>query len=315
MRNSCEMKEKIILFGAGKIGNEAIAYYGKNNIKYICDNSLSLQGKRIEGIEVISFEKLKGIYDKYRIIISVLNPEAIKQIVKMLENNNIKYYFFMDDIDTNETVKNVFTDIYYKKKWGGSEDFYSGYGSHDIDIIMPYIDLLINIIINNDINTICDVGCGDFNIMNIVLTRLLNEGINCDYLGIDVVEKLIVNNNEKYGSDNCHFECMDVSDENVELPCRDLLIVRQVLQHLSNELISVIINKMNGFKYVLVTEHIYDRKVTYYNLDKTTNLFTRVDKMSGVYLEKEPFCCKNIVHLLSVPCDIGIIRTSIIINK
>ena len=69
---------------------------------------------------------------------------------------------------TNETVKNVFTDIYYKKKWGGSEDYYSGYGSHDIDIIMPYIDLLINIIINNDINTICDVGCGDFNIMNIV---------------------------------------------------------------------------------------------------------------------------------------------------
>lgn len=93
MRNSCEMKEKIILFGAGKIGNEAIAYYGKNNIKYICDNNLSLQGKRIEGIEVISFEKLKGIYDEYRIIISVLNPEAIKQIVKMLEDNNIKYYF------------------------------------------------------------------------------------------------------------------------------------------------------------------------------------------------------------------------------
>ena len=115
MRNSCEMKEKIILFGAGKIGNEAIAYYGKNNIKYICDNNLSLQGKRIEGIEVISFEKLKGIYDEYRIIISVLNPEAIKQIVKMLEDNNIKYYFFMDDIDTKETVKNVFTDIYYKK--------------------------------------------------------------------------------------------------------------------------------------------------------------------------------------------------------
>lgn len=309
------MSKKVILFGAGEIGNKAIDFYGKDNISYICDNNMKLHGTTIRDIEVISFEKLLEVHKDSRIIVSVLNVDAIKQITGMLEVNNIPYAFFMDDMDSGESIKEVFTNIYKEKKWGGNEEFYSGYGSHDLDIINPYIELLINLIKNNGIEKICDVGCGDFNIMNNVLKQLQKECVIYDYLGIDVVESLIERNNKLFGSDNCHFMCLDITDPSVELPKKDLLIIRQVLQHLNNESIMGIIKKMKSFKYSLITEHIYDKEVAHYNLDKTTNLYTRVDKMSGVYLEKEPFNCKNIVHLLSVPCEQGIIRTSLIINN
>ena len=50
--------------------------------------------------------------------------------------------------------------------WGGKDfDFYSGSGSHDSQIIEPYLDAVSTFLkSHNNTLTVCDLGCGDFNI-------------------------------------------------------------------------------------------------------------------------------------------------------
>ena len=107
--------------------------------------------------------------------------------------------------------------------------------------------------------------------------------------------------------------CMDAS-EDVALPKAELLIVRQVLQHLNNESIMKILDKATKFHYVLITEHIYTGEDVVYNVDIPIVGPIRLSKKSGVYLEKPPWNCRNIVHLLDISGYGGSIRTSLIIN-
>ena len=203
----------------------------------------------------------------------------------------------------------IFTNIYKDNKWGGGDaDFYSGSGSHNPDIIEPYKDCLKKLIVQLKIRSICDIGCGDFNIMGAVLADK-----PCNYLGIDVVEPLIERNIEKYGSESIRFKCMDASVEGVVLPSADLLIIRQVLQHLCNADIKRILAKVSGkYRYMLITEHIYQGDDVVYNLDKPSDGGIRLKRKSGVYLDKEPYSFANIKHLLAIPSAGGVIRTSLI---
>ena len=216
------------------------------------------------------------------------------------------------------TNKAIFSNIYAKKLWGGgTEKFYSGGGSHNEKIVKPYINTLIPLIVNNNIRTITDIGCGDFWIMRQVLGFLGENNYNFFYNGIDVVEDLINHNRNTFRHPNIRFHCMDAAQDNVELPFGELLIIRQVLQHLSNADIKKILNKARNFKFLLVTEHIYDGADAVFNVDKIANRDIRLGFKSGVYLEYPPYNYKNIVHLLKVSEyeSNDIIRSSLIINE
>ena len=113
----------------------------------------------------------------------------------------------------------------------GQEKFYSGSGSHKEEIILPYINLLTQIIVNNNIRLITDLGCGDFWIMRHVLGFLAEKNYNFFYNGVDVVEDLINYNRETFRHPNIKFHCMDAAQDDSELPFGELLIIRQVLQH------------------------------------------------------------------------------------
>ena len=227
---------------------------------------------------------------------------------------------------SQSTVKSnseIFSAIYANNVWGkptdAGEKFRSGRGSHDEKIIVPYIETLIPLLTNNGIRNIVDLGCGDFWIMRHVLEALSKAGYNFFYTGIDVVADLISYNAEHFRHPNIRFICRDVTIDNEPLPDGELLIIRQVLQHLSNADIKTILGKASKFKYLLVTESIYDGVDAVYNIDKVANNHTRVDHKSGVYLEHAPFGYKNIVHLLKVLSGTlsGIqstIRSSLIIN-
>ena len=198
---------------------------------------------------------------------------------------------------------------------GGTEKFYSGGGSHNEKIVKPYINTLIPLIVNNNIRAITDIGCGDFWIMRQVLGFLVENNYNFFYNGIDVVEDLINHNRNTFRYPNIRFHYMDAAQDNVELPFGELLIIRQVLQHLSNSDIKKILNKARNFKFLLVTEHIYDGADAVFNVDKIANRDIRLGFKSGVYLEYPPYNYKNIVHLLKIPELGGIIRSSLIINE
>ena len=78
--------------------------------------------------------------------------------------------------------------------------------------------------------------------------------------------------------------------------------------------IKKILRKANKFKYLFITEHIYDAPDAVCNIDKQTNGGIRLNHGSGIYLEHPPFNYKNIVHLLKVSEYGGVIRSSLIIN-
>ena len=204
--------------------------------------------------------------------------------------------FLLHFKNNNKSASQVFSEIYSKNKWGGKPgEFYSGVGSEGLfarkycEVIDNFIDLLGE----NDI-CIVDLGCGDFRVgIEIAKIKKVN------YVGVDVVPELVKMNNDKYGNQNIKFLCLDIAT--AELPDGDVCLIRQVLQHLSNEEIKKIINKIKKYKYVFITESQPSQAKTY-NEDKPHGPDTRLLNGSGVYLDRSPFNVKNIEQIMSIPC-------------
>jgi len=179
-------------------------------------------------------------------------------------------------------TKDVMNQIYEMKLWGGEAfDFYSGTGSHGPKIINPYLNVLIAFL--ESFTTplvVCDLGCGDFNIGKHLTTY------SKKYMAIDIVENLINRNKNIYKEENLEFYCLDISKD--ELPLADCIILRQVLQHLSNTEIQKVIKKIEAYKYIILTEHIPLGSFIS-NKDIISGQGTRLKQNSGVNLLKAPF--------------------------
>lgn len=182
-------------------------------------------------------------------------------------------------------TKAVMNQIYDMNLWGGSEfDFYSGDGSHNPEIINPYLNALVGFFKsqNSDL-VVCDLGCGDFNIGQ-HLTQYSKK-----YIAIDIVENLINRNKDLYKANNLEFHCLDIGKD--ELPSGDCIILRQVLQHLSNAEIQLVIKKIAAYKYIILTEHIPLGNFTS-NKDIISGQGIRLKQNSGVNLLETPFNLK-----------------------
>ena len=182
-------------------------------------------------------------------------------------------------------TKDAMNQIYEMNLWGGSEfDFYSGSGSHDIDIINPYLESIISFLEkHNKSLTVCDLGCGDFNIGK-QLTQYAKK-----YIATDIVENLIERNKQIHIADNLEFHCLDIAKD--ELPVGDCIILRQVLQHLSNKEIKNVVEKLVNYKYIILTEHLPLGDFTP-NKDIISGQGIRLKQNSGVNLLENPFNMK-----------------------
>lgn len=188
-------------------------------------------------------------------------------------------------IKTPWPTKDAMTQIYEQKLWGGNDfDFYSGSGSHDLEIIKPYLDAVTSFLkTHNNTLTICDLGCGDFNIGK-HLTKYTKK-----YIAIDIVESLINRNKNLFKEENLEFHCLDIVKD--ALPNADCVILRQVLQHISNSEIQQVVKKLEAYKYIILTEH-----VPFGNFIPNKNIISgqgiRLKQNSGVNLLEAPFYLK-----------------------
>ncbi|WP_298764924.1 class I SAM-dependent methyltransferase [uncultured Polaribacter sp.] len=197
--------------------------------------------------------------------------------------------------------------VYDLSLWGGNEkEFYSGEGSHNPEMVTPYINA-IQAFLSSFKNklTVCDLGCGDFNIGN----QLVNYAKT--YIAIDIVASLIERNKSIFKHSNLTFKTLDITK--AVLPTADCVIVRQVLQHLSNAEVQCIVKKLANYKYVLLTEHLPTGEFTP-NKDIISGQGIRIKKQSGIHLLKPPFnfkpiYCKELVRI-SLPNNKGEIRTT-----
>ena len=182
-------------------------------------------------------------------------------------------------------AKDVMNQIYEMNLWGGNQfDFYSGIGSHDAKIIDPYLKVIIAFLESyNRSLIVCDLGCGDFNIGK-HLTKYSKK-----YIAIDVVENLTKRNKNLYKDHNLEFYCLDIIND--KLPSGDCIILRQVLQHLSNKDIEEVIKKITIYKYIILTEHIPLGNFVS-NKDIISGQGIRLKQNSGVNILETPFNLK-----------------------
>ncbi|MGC2402312.1 MAG: class I SAM-dependent methyltransferase [Acidobacteriaceae bacterium] len=203
-------------------------------------------------------------------------------------------------------VGETFTAIYRSRAWGSVPDrpFCSGDGSIREEVVRPYTQVVRRFIEANDIRQIVDLGCGDFS----VGSRLIEPGIR--YTGVDVVPELIRYNQEHFASQSVEFRCMDIIED--DLPPGELCLVRQVLQHLSNEQILKTLDSLTRYPHVIATEHVYVGPGLRRNRDKEQGPGTRLPKRSGVFLEFPPFS-RPAKLLLEVPlAEMEVLRTVVI---
>ena len=219
-----------------------------------------------------------------------------------------------DEEDTSKRIKkswptkDAMEQVYAMKLWGrNSCNFYSGEGSHLPEIVSPYVEVVTGFLRSFEPPlVVCDLGCGDFNVGRQLIAS------SKKYIAIDIVTDLIAYNRSIFKAENLEFRCLDIAVD--ELPKADCVLVRQVLQHLSNAEIKRILSKLADFKYVVLTEHIPEGDFEP-NIDIISGQGTRLKKKSGVQLLEAPFHfkVKEEKQVLAIPLETekGVIVTTL----
>src|SRR5690348_4696554 len=107
----------------------------------------------------------------------------------------------------------VFDEIYKHNGWG----FGSGHGSLP-SVTKSYRRFLEDFIRDNDIQSVVDYGCGDWQ-----FSKLIKWG-DVSYTGVDIVPSVIEDDTQKYGTDKIKF--LAIKPGSTALPKADLIVVK-----------------------------------------------------------------------------------------
>ena len=161
-----------------------------------------------------------------------------------------------------------FADFYKPgSAWGGS----SGPGSSAYHTI-EYRAYLQKFLAMNQITSVIDIGCGDWRFSQ----HVDFSGIR--YIGLDVVPEVIDQNQHRFGGDNISFRAMP--DDLRKLPEAQLVIVKDVLQHLSNQ------------KILEFRELVFER----YPFSLITNSFEKLNTPKNIDIRAGQFRCLDLLR-------------------
>lgn len=136
--------------------------------------------------------------------------------------------------------------------WGKSlaNTPFSGPGSHNAQAVDPYISAVRTLIINNFVTPpdAVDLGCRGFDIGKQI------RNVTDRYITCDIVPNVVNYNRLMYAREGVDFRILDLVTE--VLPAGDIVFVRQVLQHLRNDQISLFLPKLYRYKWLILTESI-----------------------------------------------------------
>lgn len=178
------------------------------------------------------------------------------------------------------SMKETFCEIYQNRKW------YRGSGSGSlVENTVEYRKFLQDFINRQDIKTVIDLGCGDWQFSKLI------DWDSVSYTGIDVVPSVIKDNKVAYGTrPNINFICADVLSYE---PQADLIIMKDVLQHWPNEDIQHFFAHSARAKYILITNSIQTIDITDPNKEVPFNQPLNHDIARGglhsIDLSKSPF--------------------------
>lgn len=191
----------------------------------------------------------------------------------------------------NRPLDHVFNEIYAKGMWrpeGSEAEFHSGPGS--LAPVTAGYEAFVGEILERDpsIETLVDIGCGDFQVSQRILSRVKRP---VTYIGCDIASIVVDHNQRVHGrSGKIGFQTLNVAKD--PLPAGDIVTIREVFQHLSNDtILAALANLRRSFKRAIITEAL-PLKPSAPNLDIVSGYRTRDGYNSGVYLELAPFNLK-----------------------
>jgi SAM-dependent methyltransferase len=157
-------------------------------------------------------------------------------------------YFALTAVTEQSPLASTFNRIYRDGIWGtdAAGKGISGSGS-TLEITREYRAYIETFIKEHRVTSVVDAGCGDWNFSRAI------DWNGASYLGVDVASDVIDAVRRKHEKGRIRFEVGDITEE---LPPADLLISKDVLQHLSNELVDKFIRnnlKQGKYKWVILT--------------------------------------------------------------
>lgn len=202
------------------------------------------------------------------------------------------------------TTREIFSRIYKEGHWGisGRADwkYFSGSGSHDPKIFGRYVEAMGAFVqrMEERPNAV-DLGCGDFNVGSRI------RGLFGSYTACDIVPEVIAANTKRFAGLDVDFRCLDLTTD--EIPSADIIMIRQVLQHLSNRDVMAFVQSVQGKCRTLIVTESWPSAASFTpNLDKPSGADIRVTIGSGVVLTEAPFnmAPKAAEYLCAVPDDL-----------
>lgn len=145
-------------------------------------------------------------------------------------------------------TREAFEKIYACHTWGGNSR--SGPGS-DPAATKEYVSFVNKYLARHpEYRSIVEFGCGDW-----ATTQMIDMGSERDYTGYDIVKDVIDANSDKHQSQNIRFYCSDFLSD--ETKVGDLLLIKDVLQHLSNKAIQHFLElQLPRFRAALITNDV-----------------------------------------------------------
>ena len=201
--------------------------------------------------------------------------------------------FQLFQIKNPKLKKKIFTSIYKSNHWVQNGDSLpqefvsiSGHGSNiGTDQYKQLVNNFTNIIEKYQINSILDMPCGDF-----LWIKELVKNKDIKYLGIDIVEELIKNNNFKFKNEKINFQSFDIVNFNTNKEF-DLVLIRDLFLHIKNFDIIKIINNLKSMNIKYVALNSYNNKK---NLDVTIGQHRKVNLLIEPFnLEKPIYSFKD----------------------
>jgi SAM-dependent methyltransferase len=156
-------------------------------------------------------------------------------------------YFAIDAIN-RQRLTDTFNRIYAEGTWGKdvAGKGTSGSGS-TLEITREYRAYVEDFIRTHRVKSVVDAGCGDWGFSSAI------DWGDASYLGVDIASDVIAAVRAKHEKGKIRFQVGDITEE---LPAADLLISKDVLQHLSNELVQKFIKnnlRKGKYKWVILT--------------------------------------------------------------
>lgn len=190
-------------------------------------------------------------------------------------------YFELNALKRPPSLADTFNRIYAEGLWGrdaGGKGT-SGTGS-TLEITREYRAYVEDFIKKHHVKSVVDAGCGDWSFSS------ATDWGEASYLGVDIAAEVIEADRKKYERGKIRFRVGDIAED---LPAADLLISKDVLQHLSNELIQKFVKnnlRKGKYKWVILTN---DRR--------SKNLDIQNGDYRGIDLAAPPFEVKGLVDL------------------